>query len=133
MFTKLHSAAVIALALVFGGNHVAAEEANPIKIGWGVAPSGGPAADGKAAMLAAEMWQEDVKAKGGLLRRPVKFVIYDAQSNPANVPSIYSKLLDVDKVDLLFSGDDTGVQSGLLSLAGQHSLHGELGAAEVLR
>src|SRR5271170_3485696 len=41
---------------------------------------------------------------GGLLGRPVKLVYYDDQSNPAQVPGIYSKLLDVDKVDLIVSG-----------------------------
>jgi branched-chain amino acid transport system substrate-binding protein len=36
-----------------------------------------------------------------LLGRPVQRIFYDDQSNPANVPSIYTKLLDVDKVDLI--------------------------------
>jgi branched-chain amino acid transport system substrate-binding protein len=31
----------------------------------------------------------------------VQLVTYDDQSNPANVPPIYTKLLDVDKVDLI--------------------------------
>jgi branched-chain amino acid transport system substrate-binding protein len=77
------------------------------------------------------MWEEDVNAKGGLLGRPVKFVIYDDQSTPANVPSIYSKLLDVDKVDLIFSGYGTGVQSALLPLAMQRNkvFVGNMGAA----
>ena len=34
----------------------------------------------------------------------VQLVYYDDQSNPAQVPGIYSKLLDVDKVDLIVSG-----------------------------
>ncbi len=46
-------------------------------------------------------WEEDVNAKGGLLGRPVKLVYYDDQSNPSTVPGIYTKLLDVDKVDLI--------------------------------
>lgn len=131
MFEKLRPAAAIALALVFGGSHALADQVDPIKIGWGVAQSGGLAADGKAAMLAAEMWQEDVNAKGGLLGRPVKLLIYDDQSNPANVPAIYSKLLDVDKVDLIFSGYGTGVQSALLPLAMQRNkvFVGNMGAA----
>jgi len=35
------------------------------------------------------------------LGRPVELVYYDDQSNPANVPGIYTKLISVDKVDLL--------------------------------
>ena len=50
---------------------------------------------------AIELWKDDVNAKGGLLGRPVELVIYDDQSSPANVPNIYTKLIAVDKVDLL--------------------------------
>jgi branched-chain amino acid transport system substrate-binding protein len=48
-----------------------------------------------------EIWREDVNRAGGLLGRPVEFVYYDDQSKPANVPGLYSKLLDVDKVDFI--------------------------------
>src|SRR5918995_7465975 len=50
---------------------------------------------------AIELWREDVNAKGGLLGRPVEFISYDDQSTPSNVPGIYTKLITVDKVDLL--------------------------------
>jgi branched-chain amino acid transport system substrate-binding protein len=50
---------------------------------------------------ALEIWRDDVNAKGGILGRPVELVIYDDQSAPANVPNIYTKLITVDKVDLL--------------------------------
>ena len=52
-------------------------------------------------LAALEIWRDDVNAKGGLLGRPVELVYYDDQSNPANVPGIYTKLISVDKVDLL--------------------------------
>ena len=57
--------------------------------------------NGKQLLLALEIWRDDVNAKGGLLGRPVELVYYDDQSNPSNVPGIYSKLINVDKVDLL--------------------------------
>ena len=50
-----------------------------------------------------KIWEEDVNAKGGLLGRPVKLVYYDDQSSPATVPGIYTKLLDVDKVNFAVS------------------------------
>ena len=79
----------------------AAQSGEPIKIGFSMALTGGLAANGKSALLAQKIWEEDVNAKGGLLGRPVKLVYYDDQSNPATVPGIYTKLLDVDKVDLV--------------------------------
>jgi branched-chain amino acid transport system substrate-binding protein len=48
-----------------------------------------------------------VNSKGGLLGRPVKLVYYDDQSNPSMVPGIYTKLLDVDKVDMVIGGYGT--------------------------
>src|SRR5258705_9332563 len=56
-----------------------------------------------------QIWQEDVNAKGGILGRKVEFVYYDDQTSPATVPGIYTKLLDVDKVDLVVSGYGTNV------------------------
>lgn len=82
----------------------AAQLANPIKIGFSMALSGGLAGGGKAALLAYQIWAEDVNARGGLLGRKVELVFYDDQSNPSGVPAIYTKLLDIDKVDLLLSG-----------------------------
>ncbi len=81
-----------------------AKAADPIKIGLGMALTGPLAANGKMSLVAMQVWEDDVNAKGGLLGRPVKLIYYDDQSNPSQVPSIYSKLLDVDKVDLIVSG-----------------------------
>jgi branched-chain amino acid transport system substrate-binding protein len=78
-----------------------AHAAEPIKIGMAAQLTGQLAASGKASQLAEEIWVEDVMAKGGLLGRPVQLVHYDDQSNPGMVPGIYTKLIDVDKADLL--------------------------------
>jgi branched-chain amino acid transport system substrate-binding protein len=79
----------------------AAQSGAPIKIGYSMALTGGLAPNGKSALLAQKIWEEDINRKGGLLGRPVKLVYYDDKSAPAEVPTIYTKLLDVDKVDLL--------------------------------
>ena len=67
-----------------------------------------------------QIWQDDVNAKGGLLGRPVKLVYYDDQSNPPTVPGIYTKLLDVDKVDLIVSGYGTNLIAPAMPVAIQH-------------
>jgi branched-chain amino acid transport system substrate-binding protein len=81
-----------------------AKAVEPIKIGFGMALTGPLSANGKMSLLAMKIWEEDVNANGGLLGRPVKLVYYDDQSNPTTVPSIYTKLLDIDKVDFIISG-----------------------------
>lgn len=77
--------------------------AAPIRIGFSMSLTGGLAGGGKMALLAFEVWRDEINAKGGLLGRPVQLVSYDDQSNPALVPGIYAKLLDIDKVDLVVS------------------------------
>jgi branched-chain amino acid transport system substrate-binding protein len=74
----------------------AAQTGEPIKIGYSMALTGGLAPNGKSALLAQKIWEEDINAKGGLLGRPVKLIYYDDQTNPAAVPGIYTKLLDAD-------------------------------------
>jgi branched-chain amino acid transport system substrate-binding protein len=66
-----------------------------------MALTGGVAPAGKQVLAALQIWRDDVNAKGGLLGRPVELVFYDDQSNPQNVPALYTKLVEVDKVDLL--------------------------------
>jgi branched-chain amino acid transport system substrate-binding protein len=95
------TAAAVAAAMMSVAGDAAAQSGTPIKIGFSMAMTGGLAPNGKSALLAQKIWEEDVNAKGGLLGRPVKLVYYDDQSNPSTVPGIYTKLLDVDKVDLV--------------------------------
>src|SRR5215472_13065129 len=97
-----------------------AQAAEPITIGFGMGLTGGLAAAGKSALLAMQIWQDDINAKGGLLGRPVKLVFYDDQSNPATVPGIYTKLLDVDKVDLIVSGYGTNLIAPAMPVAISH-------------
>jgi branched-chain amino acid transport system substrate-binding protein len=78
-----------------------AQAADPIKIGFSVQLTGSLASSGNANLLAQQIWAEEINAKGGLLGRPVQLVFYDDQTNASLVPGIYTKLLDVDKVDLL--------------------------------
>ena len=90
-----------------------------IKIGMSMPQSGPLGAGGKAALLALRMWVEDVNAKGGLLGRKVTFTYYDDQGNPAKTPGIYTKLLDVDKVDLLIAPYATVPTAPLMPLVKQ--------------
>lgn len=91
-------AAAATLAIATGA---LAQSGEPIKIGFGMALTGPLAANGKQALLGAKIWEETINKNGGLLGRPVKLVYYDDQSNPSTIPGIYTKLLDVDKVDLV--------------------------------
>ena len=118
MLKRLGGAALAASLLLVATP--AAHAADPITIGFGMALTGGLAPNGKAALLAMQIWEEETNAKGGLLGRPVKLVYYDDQSNPATVPGIYTKLLDVDKVDLVISGYATNMVAPAMPVIMQH-------------
>ena len=101
--------ALAATALVVGGAVSSARAVEPITIGFSMELTGPFAVVGKTGLLAFKIWEEEVNAEGGLLGRPVKFVYYDDQSNPSLVPGIYTKLIEIDKVDLLISSYGTNL------------------------
>jgi len=112
------AAALVAVA----GFAVPASAAEPIKIGFGMALTGGLAANGKAALLAMQIWEEETNAKGGLLGRPVQLIYYDDQSNPSTVPGMFTKLLDVDKVDLVVGDYGTNLLAPAMPVVIQHKM-----------
>ena len=110
----LAAAATVALA-----GSASAQSGEPIRIGFGMALTGPLAANGKQALLGMKIWEDQTNAKGGLLGRPVKLVYYDDQSNPSTVPGIYTKLLDVDKVELVVGGYATNMIAPAMPVAMQ--------------
>jgi len=108
MLSRRMGGAMLAVMLLLAAPFTARAE-NPITIGFGMALTGGLAPNGKAALAAMQIWEKEINAKGGLLGRQVKLVYYDDQSNPAQIPGIYTKLLDVDKVDIVVSGYATNM------------------------
>src|SRR5580700_6731678 len=110
-----------AFGLLWVAASARADDKPPITIGFSIEQTGGLAAVGKTGLLAFQIWAEDINKKGGLLGRPVKLVYYDDQSNPANVPGIYTKLLDIDKVDLLISSYGTNLVAPAMPVAISHN------------
>ena len=96
--------------------------ADPIKVGFSLGMTGANGPNGKQLIIALEIWRDDVNAKGGLLGRPVELVYYDDQTSPANEPSIYTKLIDVDKVDLLIGPYGTNQIAAAIPVIAAHKL-----------
>jgi len=111
----------IAAAVVGRTSGVVAQQP-PIKIGMSMAQTGGLAGGGKASQLGIEIWRDDVNARGGLLGRKVELIVYDDKSSASETPAIYSKLLDVDKVDLLFAPYATVPTAPIMPLVKQRGL-----------
>jgi branched-chain amino acid transport system substrate-binding protein len=114
-------AAAIAVAGFSLASNAGAEQP-PIKIGMSMAMTGGLAGGGKPSLLGIEIWRDDVNARGGLLGRKVELVVYDDKSSASETPAIYSKLLDVDKVDLLFAPYATVPTAPIMPLVKQRGM-----------
>jgi branched-chain amino acid transport system substrate-binding protein len=116
----LKAAAALGAATAIPGRAFA--QAGPVRIGMSMPQTGSLGAGGQAALVALRLWVDDVNQKGGLLGRKVELIAYDDQTNPANTPGIYTKLLDVDKVDLLIAPYGTVPTAPVMPLVKQRGL-----------
>lgn len=66
-------------------------------------------------------WEEEVNAKGGLLGSKVRLIIYDDKSDSSTSVSLYTKLITVDKADLLVGGFTIPVLA-VMPLAEKHKM-----------
>ncbi len=84
-----------------------AAAADPVRIGYTMARTGLFAAAAPSQEQAYTLWQEQVNARGGLNvageMRPVEFVSYDDESDPAKSAQLYERLITSDNVDLLIA------------------------------
>src|SRR3954469_10854392 len=117
----LKAAGATAVGMAIWGRGAFAQ-AGTVKIGMSMPQTGSLGAGGKAELVAIRMWVDDVNQKGGLLGRKVELIAYDDQTNPALTPGIYTKLLDVDKVDLLFAPYGTVPTAPIMPLVKQRGL-----------
>src|ERR1700678_2560896 len=114
--------AFAAAAALLSFAHAPASAAEPIKVGFSMAMTGAVAQNGKQLLIALQLWRDDLNARGGLLGRPVELVYYDDQSNPSNVPGIYTKLISVDKVDLLLGPYATNMAAAAMPVIIQNGM-----------
>jgi branched-chain amino acid transport system substrate-binding protein len=114
--------AVGAGAVAYGIPGTLFAQQNVVRIGMSMPQTGSLGAGGQAALVALRMWVDEVNQKGGLLGRKVEFIVYDDQSSPANTPAIYTKLLDVDRADLLIAPYGTVPTGPIMPLVKQRNL-----------
>ncbi len=87
----------------------------PIVVGGTLALTGPLSATGLVHKLAGEIYVEQLNKRGGLLGRPVEWVLKDDQGKPDLTRTLYEQLITADKVDLLIGPYGT---SSILSAMG---------------
>ena len=83
-----------------------AQDAKPIRIGMTVSSTGAFALAAQSGLRGAEIWVDDVNARGGITvggaKRKVELVKLDDRSDKTTVPKVYETLIKEEKVDLCF-------------------------------
>ena len=85
-----------------------APSGKPIRIGGTLALTGPLASTGLIHKLTGEIYIDDLNKRGGLMGRPVEWVLKDDQSKPDVARTLYEQLITSDKVDLLIGPYATG-------------------------
>jgi branched-chain amino acid transport system substrate-binding protein len=115
---------IVGLGLAFilcQAMQVSAQE-KPIVIGGTLPLTGTFSATGKWVEKGYQFWADEVNAKGGVLRRPVKLIIYDDKSDAKEAVSLLEKAITVDKVDLLLGGYPGTACTAVMPLAEKYKM-----------
>src|SRR5918912_257137 len=78
-------------------------QGKPVRIGSSLPLTGPLASLGVIHKVTAEIYVENLNKRGGLLGRPVEWVLRDDQSKPELTRTLYEQFITADKVDLLQS------------------------------
>ena len=93
----------------------------PIRIGSTLALTGPLAATALVHQLVGEIYVEQLNRRGGLLGRPVEWIVKDDQSKPELARTLYEQLITVDKVDLLLGPYATGAILSAMGVAQRYN------------
>jgi len=95
----------------------AAPAGGEIVIG-GTVPLTGPYSEpGRWYQRIYEWYFRELNARGGLLGRPVRLILYDDESDPNKAAQLYERLLTVDRVDLLIGPYPTPTGAAVIPIA----------------
>ena len=98
-----------------------ARPAQPVRIGSTLALTGPLSATAQIHKLVGEIYVEQLNKRGGLLGRPVEWVVKDDQSKPDLARTLYEQLVTADKVDLLMGPYATGAILSAMGVAQRYN------------
>jgi branched-chain amino acid transport system substrate-binding protein len=110
------------LALIFGTYAAASFAADPVKIGVLEDQSGDFALATICKVHAIQLATDEINGKGGISGRPIELVIYDTQSDNTRYQEFMRRVLQKDKVDVVFAGFSSASREAYRPIVDQ--LHG---------
>lgn len=110
------------IALFFLFFAACSSEPEPIKIGATMSLSGSLATQGVAAHNGYRLCEEHLNERGGLLDRPVEFVIYDDESDSERAIDLYTRLITEDGVDAVMGPYGSTLTEAVAPVTEQYSM-----------
>jgi len=111
----------VAALVIFVAAGAFAQGQPPIRIGSTLALTGPLAATSLVHKVVGEIYVEQLNRRGGLLGRPVEWIVRDDQSKPDLARTLYEQLITVDKVDLLMGPYATGAILSAMGVAQRYN------------
>jgi branched-chain amino acid transport system substrate-binding protein len=110
---------LLSVMLAFGISPALAQapSGQPIRIGQTLSLTGPFAQTGLAHQIASQIFVERLNKNGGLLGRPVEYVVLDDQSKPDVSRTLYERLITADHVDLIQGPYGTAAILAAMSVA----------------
>jgi branched-chain amino acid transport system substrate-binding protein len=112
----------IAASLALGLVALAAQAAEPIRVGVTTSLSGALANFGALQRAGMQMWADDLNSRGALLGRPVRLVVRDDGSNADQAAKLYEQMISEDRVDLLISPYSSTLTLAAAAVAERHGV-----------
>ncbi|MEI7786632.1 MAG: amino acid ABC transporter substrate-binding protein [Betaproteobacteria bacterium] len=100
---------------------LARAQGQPIRVGSTMSMTGPLAATAIIHKISTEIFIENLNKRGGLLGRPIEWVMKDDQSKPDLARTQYEQLVTVDKVDLLMGPYATANSLAAMGVAQRYS------------
>jgi len=130
------AAAAVGLAALAPAAQAQAPSGTPIRIGSTLALTGPLSSTAQVHKLVGDIYVEQLNKRGGLLGRPVEWIVRDDQSKPDLARTLYEQLITADKVDLLMGPYATGAILSAMGVAQRYNkvlVHHTLGVPSLAK
>ena len=119
--TRRDALAAALASVALPGTVFAQASGAPVRIGSTLALTGPLAATAQIHKIVGEIYVEQLNKRGGLLGRPVEWIVKDDQSKPDLARTLYEQLITADKVDLLMGPYATGAILSAMGVAQRYN------------
>ena len=113
---------VVMVAVLAAPIHAQEPSGEPIRVGSSLSLTGFLSATAIIHHITGQAFVDNLNANGGLLGRPVEWIVLDDESSPDNAAALYERLITEDEVDLLVGPYGTGNITAAMNVAERYGM-----------